>query len=56
MQLKIFDVVELKDKTKATILDIKDNEIKAEVLDCKGKRIGIKNIKIEDIAEVIYKH
>ncbi len=56
MQLKVFDVVELKDKTKATILDINSKDIKAEVLDSSGKRIGIKNIKIEDIAEFIYKH
>lgn len=56
MQLKVFDVVELKDKTKATILDIKDKDIKAEVLDNKGKRIEIRNIKIEEIAEFIYKH
>lgn len=56
MQLKIFDVVELKDNTKATILDINNKNIKAEVLDSNGKRIGIKNIGIEDIAEFMYKH
>ena len=54
--MNIFDVVELKNNKKATIIAINKNQYKAEVLDSKGKRLGVKEIKDEDIAKIIYKH
>lgn len=54
--MNIFDVVELKNNKKATIIAIGKNQYKAEVLDAKGKKIGVEEIKAEDIAKIIYKH
>ena len=54
MKIKKFDVVELKNSNKATILDIKESKYVAEIVDANGKTIGIKEITESDINQVIY--
>lgn len=54
MKLKKFDVVELKNNNKATILETKDNEYLAEIVDTKGTTVDTKNINQEDIKRIIY--
>lgn len=56
MQFKIFDVVELKEEKKATIMKIDDNIITCEVIDKNGKNLGIKKVKKEDIIKIIYRN
>ena len=53
MKLKRFEVVELSDGNKATILDIKDNEYYAEIVDNKGNTIDNRNIKEDEIIKVL---
>ena len=56
MKLKRFEVVELVNGNKATILDNKNNEYFAEIVDGNGKTIENKNITENEIKKVlIYK-
>ena len=56
MRLKRFEVVELENGNKATILDIKNNEYFAEIVDSNGKTISNRNITENEIKKVlIYK-
>ena len=55
MRYKRFDVVELKNDTKATILDIKENnEYFVEIVDSNGTTIGNKIIINSEIKRVVY--
>ena len=53
MKLKIFDVVELKDNNRATILNINNKEYLAEVVNSAGISLGNKVIKDNDIDKII---
>lgn len=53
MKLKRFEVVELENGNKATILDIKDNEYFAEIVDRNGKTIENRNITENEIKKII---
>lgn len=56
MKLKRFEVVELVNGNKATILDNKNNEYFAEIVDGNGKTIENRNITENEIKKVlIYK-
>lgn len=56
MKLKRFEVVELENGNKATILDIKNNEYFSEIVDSNGKTISNRNITENEIKKVlIYK-
>ena len=56
MKLKRFEVVELVNGNKATILDNKNNEYFAEIVDGNGKTIENRNITEDEIKKVlIYK-
>ena len=52
MKLKIFDVVELKDNNRATILNINNKEYLAEVVNSAGISLGNKVIKDNDINKI----
>ncbi len=55
MKYKRFDVVELKNDNKATILDIKENnEYFVEIVDSNGTTIGNKIITNSEIKRVVY--
>ena len=54
MKLKKFDVVELKNNNKATILEMKNNEYLAEIVDTNGITVEKRNINQEDIKQLIY--
>ena len=55
MRYKRFDVVELKNDNKATILDIKENnEYFVEIVDSNGTTIGNKIITNSEIKRVVY--
>ena len=55
MKIKIFDVVELKNKNKATILENKSNDTyKAEIIDLHGKSLGTEYIYEDDISKIIF--
>jgi len=54
MRFKKFDVVELKNCNKATILEIKDNKYLVEIVDTNGTTVDKKNITQEDIKNIIY--
>lgn len=53
MKLKIFDVVELKDNNRATILNINNKEYLAEVVNSAGISLGNRIITDNDINKVI---
>lgn len=53
MKLKIFDVVELKDNNRATILNINNKEYLAEVVNSAGISLGNKVIKDNDVNKII---
>ena len=53
MKLKAFDVIELKNGDRATILDINNNVYKVEVVDKNGISKGIKNIEETDVKDII---
>lgn len=53
MKLKRFEVVELSDGNKATILDINNNEYYAEIVDNKGNTVDNRNIKEDEITKVL---
>ncbi len=54
MKINRFDVVELKDKNKATILNFQNNRYLVEVVSPDGKSLGTKLITDNDIEEVIF--
>ena len=55
MKIKKFDVVELKDNNRATILDnINKNEYLAEIVNPYGITIETKSIKDEEMSKIIY--
>lgn len=54
MKIKKFDVVELNNGNRATILDIKNKEYYAEIVDSKGETIDIRNIIDDEISKVIF--
>lgn len=54
MKLNRFDVVELQNQNRATILDIKNKEYFAEIVDTKGETIDIRNIIDDEISKVIF--
>lgn len=53
MKLKRFEVVELVNGNKATILDINNNQYYAEVVNDKGITIDNRNITDEEIKRVL---
>ena len=56
MKLKQFDVVELNNGNKATILDIKENQLYGEIVNENGITIEHRNIKENEIKKIlIYK-
>lgn len=56
MQFKIFDVIELEDGKRATIIKIEDNIITGEIIDDNGKSLGVKEIEKERITKIIYRN
>lgn len=54
MKFKKFDVVELKNNNRATILEMKDNEYLVEIVDTNGITVDTRNINQEDIKQIIY--
>lgn len=54
MKIKRFDVVELKNNNKATILEIMDNGYLVEIVDNKGKTLETRNITQDEIKKIIY--
>lgn len=54
MRIKRFDVVELKDKNKATILEIEGNRFFAEIVDSSGVTLDKRFISDSDINKIIY--
>lgn len=54
--IQIFDVVELNNGNKATILEIINNIYSVEIVDKKGTSLGYQKISKEDIKEIIYSH
>lgn len=55
MKIKKFDVVELVDDKKATILDVANNKCYAEIVDSNGQTIEYRNIKQEEIIKILFK-
>lgn len=56
MKYKRFDVVELKNGNKATILDINNREYYAEIVDKEGTRVDIRNITEDEIFKIIFQN
>lgn len=54
MRIKVFDVVELKNGDKATIIEIKTDGYKATIFDKSGDLKGHKYIIDQDIVDIIY--
>ena len=54
MKIQRFNVVELKDKNRATILEIKNKKYLAEIVNPYGITLGIKTIIKDDIEKIIY--
>jgi len=54
MKIKKFDVVELKNKNKATILNTDNNEYFAEIVNSDGITIDKRNITQDEVKRVIY--
>lgn len=55
MNLKIFDVVELQNGNKATIVENKAKDMyKAEIITNEGKTLGIKLIDENDVNKIIF--
>ena len=54
MNYRIFDVVELYTKEKATIIDINKETYKVQITDNDGRNKYVKDIKSKDIKNVIY--
>lgn len=55
MQINMFDVVELQNKNKATILNTVNNKYLVEIVDKEGNRKEIKEITKEEIKKIIYR-
>ena len=55
MKIKKFDVVELVDDKKATILDVANNKCYAEIVDSNGNTIEYRNIKQDEIIKILFK-
>lgn len=55
MKYNQFDVVELNNGDKATIIAVSDNGYKVDIVDGNGKRKDVKNIKQDEIKNVIFK-
>jgi len=54
MKVKLFEVVSLNNGNLATIIGINKDTYKAELIDEKGKSLGIKEITNSEIKEIIY--
>ncbi len=54
MRLKKFDVVELVDENKATILGVSKNNYYTEIVDKEGKTIEYRNIKPEKVRKILF--
>lgn len=54
MKIKKFDVVELVDDKKATILRVNKNNYYAEIVDKEGKTIEYRNIKPEKVRKILF--
>ncbi len=54
MKIHKFDVVKLKDKNKATILDVKEDGYLAEIVNSIGETLGNKIISDNDIDKIIF--
>lgn len=54
MKFNRFDVVELKDKNNATILNFQNNQYLVEVVSPDGKSLGNREIVDDDINRVIF--
>ena len=54
--IQIFDVIELFNGNKATILDINNNSYSVEIVDKKGNSLGFQKISKDEIKEIIYSH
>lgn len=54
MKIQRFNVVELKDKNRATILEIKGKKYLAEIVNPYGITLGIKTVTKDEIQKVIY--
>ena len=54
MKVKKFDVVELVDNNKATILEIKEKEYLAEIVNPNGTTLDNRNITKEEIRKIVY--
>lgn len=54
MKYNKFDVVELNDNNRATILDIQNNEYLVEVVNPYGISLGNRNITNSDINKVVF--
>lgn len=56
MKITRFDVVEMKDSNKATILEVKgNNKYFAEIVNGRGKTIEKKQIELKQIKRILYK-
>ena len=56
MKINKFDVVELNDKNKATILDMQNNNMYlVEIVNDDGISLGTRTIEYQDISKVIFK-
>ena len=56
MQFKVFDVIELEDGKRATIIKIDDNIITGEIIDDNGKSLGVKEIEKERRTKIIFRN
>lgn len=54
MEIKIFDVVELTDKNKATILRVEDDKYYVESVNRDGMSLCFKYVTLKDINKIIY--
>ena len=54
MKYKRFDVVELNNGNKATILDTNNRNYYVEIVDLEGNRVDIKQIEESEIAKMIF--
>lgn len=54
MKYKRFNVVELNNGNKATILDVKNKNYYVEIVDSEGNRIDIKYVEENEIAKIIF--
>lgn len=55
MRIKVFDVVEVNNGNKATILSADNEQYKAEIVTVDGKSKGIVDLEEKDIKKVIFR-